>query len=240
MILNQTPPYIFQTPTLKIRRIKLQLLLQQKAIAIALPRHQIYRDARFLGAGDNKLVSITIERNRTISQPISKFEMKHPPSAHHATHISKVLNYFGLCTKAYQYEVVICNRLDVNHVMMGDYRVEMINDGMKEFPAIENWPRLVVSIPCAHVGVLIGKAGAGGSPSLVARGFSAHSSGIGEQLHIQVPNEKVGVIIGKGSETIKTYRHNLEHAFRTVRVTGDRKQIEMAREMLKEVMDQIL
>ncbi|KAI3732898.1 hypothetical protein L1987_64110 [Smallanthus sonchifolius] len=187
MILNQTPPYIIQTPTLKIQRIKLQLLLQQKAIAIALPRHQIYRDARFLGAGDNKLVSITIERNRTISQPISKFEMKHPPSAHHATHISKV----------------ICNRLDVNHVMMGDYRVEMINDGMKEFPAIEK-----------DVGVLIGKAGAGGSPSLVARGFSAHSSGIGEQLHIQVPNEKVGVIIGKGSETIKTYRHNLEHAFR--------------------------
>ncbi|KAL4587642.1 hypothetical protein LXL04_000514 [Taraxacum kok-saghyz] len=41
---------------------------------------------------------------------------------------------------------------------------------------------------------VIEEAEAGGSPSLVARGFSAHSSGgFGEQVHIQVPNEKVGV-----------------------------------------------
>ncbi|KAL8252062.1 hypothetical protein R6Q59_035755 [Mikania micrantha] len=101
---------------------------------------------------------------------------------------------------------------------------------------------------------VIAEADAGGSPSLVARGFSAHSSGFGEQFHLQVPNEKVGVIIGKGGETIKNLQtrsgariqlipqHLPEGDLskeRTVRVTGDRRQIEMAREMIKEVMDQI-
>ncbi|GJU16468.1 K homology domain-containing protein [Tanacetum coccineum] len=50
---------------------------------------------------------------------------------------------------------------------------------------------------------VIAEADAGGSPSLIARGYSMNSSGFGEQTHIQVPNEKVGVIIGKGGETIK-------------------------------------
>ncbi|PKA55960.1 hypothetical protein AXF42_Ash014632 [Apostasia shenzhenica] len=49
---------------------------------------------------------------------------------------------------------------------------------------------------------VIAEADAGGSPSLVARGFSTPQSG-GEQIEIQVPNDKVGVIIGKGGETIK-------------------------------------
>ncbi|KAK9069939.1 hypothetical protein SSX86_010337 [Deinandra increscens subsp. villosa] len=101
---------------------------------------------------------------------------------------------------------------------------------------------------------VIAEADAGGSPSLVARGFSVHSSGIGEQVHIQVPNDKVGVIIGKGGDTIKSLQTRSgariqlipqhlpegdQSKERTVRVSGDRKQIEMAREMIKEVMDQI-
>ncbi|KAK1436659.1 hypothetical protein QVD17_02441 [Tagetes erecta] len=100
---------------------------------------------------------------------------------------------------------------------------------------------------------VIAEADAGGSPSLIARGFSVHSSGIGEQLHLQVPNEKVGVIIGKGGETIKNLQTRSgariqlipqhlpegdQSKERTVRVTGDRRQIEMAKEMIKEVMDQ--
>ncbi|KAI3795355.1 hypothetical protein L1987_38007 [Smallanthus sonchifolius] len=90
-------------------------------------------------------------------------------------------------------------------------------------------------------------------PCITYRGFYAHSSGIGEQLHIQIPNEKVGVIIGKGSETIKNLQtrpgariqlipqhlpEGDQSNERTVRVTGGRKQIEMAREMIKEIMDQ--
>ncbi|KAI3512978.1 hypothetical protein L1887_20301 [Cichorium endivia] len=102
---------------------------------------------------------------------------------------------------------------------------------------------------------VIAEAEAGGSPSLVARGYSAHSSGgSGEQVHIQVPNEKVGVIIGKGGETIKNLQTRSgariqlipqhlpdgdQSRERTVRVTGDRKQIETAKELIKEVMDQI-
>ncbi|KAL4559650.1 hypothetical protein LXL04_031793 [Taraxacum kok-saghyz] len=102
---------------------------------------------------------------------------------------------------------------------------------------------------------VIAEAEAGGSPSLVARGFSAHSSGgFGEQVHIQVPNEKVGVIIGKGGETIKNLQTRSgariqlipqhlpegdQSRERTVRVTGDRKQIETAKDLIKEVMDQI-
>ncbi|KAM0066557.1 putative K domain-containing protein [Helianthus debilis subsp. tardiflorus] len=101
---------------------------------------------------------------------------------------------------------------------------------------------------------VIAEADAGGSPSLVARGFSVHSSGIGEQYHMQVPNDKVGVIIGKGGETIKNLQTRSgariqlipqhlpegdQSKERSVRITGDRKQIEMAREMIKEVMDQV-
>ncbi|XP_057975747.1 uncharacterized protein LOC131163060 isoform X2 [Malania oleifera] len=101
---------------------------------------------------------------------------------------------------------------------------------------------------------VIAEADAGGSPSLVARGFAAaQGSGAGEQIQIQVPNEKVGLIIGKGGETIKNLQTRSgariqlipqhlpegdQSKERTVRVTGDRKQIEMAREMIKEVMNQ--
>ncbi|CAL5439020.1 unnamed protein product [Camellia sinensis] len=114
---------------------------------------------------------------------------------------------------------------------------------------------------------VIAEADAGGSPSLVARGFGmVQAAGTVEQVLIQVPNEKVGVIIGKGGETIKNLQTRSgariqvlditwpcfemylipqhlpdgdQSKERTVRVAGDKKQIEMAREMIKEVMNQI-
>ncbi|KAK1323970.1 hypothetical protein QJS10_CPA02g00837 [Acorus calamus] len=100
---------------------------------------------------------------------------------------------------------------------------------------------------------VIAEADAGGSPSLVARGFSTIQTGA-EQLEIQVPNEKVGLIIGKGGETIKSLQTRSGARIqlipqhlpegdsskeRTVRVTGNKKQIDTAKEMIKEVMNQI-
>ncbi|KAK4391324.1 Far upstream element-binding protein 2 [Sesamum angolense] len=103
---------------------------------------------------------------------------------------------------------------------------------------------------------LIKDADAGGSPSLVARGFSTvQAASGGEQLEIQVPIEKVGLIIGKGGETIRNLQtrsgariqliqQNLsdgdQSRERTVRVTGNKKQIETAREMIKDVMNQTM
>lgn len=100
---------------------------------------------------------------------------------------------------------------------------------------------------------VIAEADAGGSPSLVARGFSTVQAVVGDQIEIQVPNEKVGLIIGKGGETIKNLQTRSgariqlvpqhlpagdQSKERTVRVTGDKKQIEVARDLIKEVMNQ--
>ncbi|KAG0486997.1 hypothetical protein HPP92_009092 [Vanilla planifolia] len=100
---------------------------------------------------------------------------------------------------------------------------------------------------------VIAEADAGGSPALVARGFNTPHSG-GEQTEIQVPNEKVGMIIGKGGETIKNLQtktgariqllpqHLSERdssKVRTIRITGNKKQVESAKEMIKDVMNQI-
>ncbi|WCJ34834.1 KH domain-containing protein [Euphorbia peplus] len=101
---------------------------------------------------------------------------------------------------------------------------------------------------------VIAEADAGGSPSLVARGLpSAQSAGAADQLEMQVPNEKVGLIIGRGGDTIKDLQaksgariqlipqHLPEGDVskeRTVRVTGNRKQIDIARDMIKDVMSQ--
>ncbi|KAI3675660.1 hypothetical protein L1987_85256 [Smallanthus sonchifolius] len=65
------------------------------------------------------------------------------------------------------------------------------------------------------VGVLIDKAGAGGSPSLVARGFSTHSSGIGEQLHIQmkVDDESVFVIVVRIEMSNGCKRYSNDHVW---------------------------
>ncbi|XP_073023452.1 uncharacterized protein [Primulina eburnea] len=101
---------------------------------------------------------------------------------------------------------------------------------------------------------VIAEADAGGSPSLVARGFNTvQAAGGGEQLEIQVPIEKVGIIIGKGGETIRNLQtrsgariqliqQNLSEGNqtteRTVRVSGNKKQIETATDMIKDVMNQ--
>ncbi|KAL5713263.1 hypothetical protein ACHQM5_015355 [Ranunculus cassubicifolius] len=101
---------------------------------------------------------------------------------------------------------------------------------------------------------VIAEAEAGGSPSLVARGFgTVQATGAAEQIQIPVPNEKVGLIIGKGGETIKNMQTRSgariqllpQHLSegdqtkeRTVRVTGDKKQIELARDLINEVMSQ--
>ncbi|XP_065847114.1 uncharacterized protein [Euphorbia lathyris] len=101
---------------------------------------------------------------------------------------------------------------------------------------------------------VIAEADAGGSPSLVARGLpSAQAAGVADQLEMQVPNEKVGLIIGRGGDTIKALQAKSGARIqlipqhlpegdaskeRTVRVTGNRKQIDIARDMIKEVMSQ--
>ncbi|KAJ8760553.1 hypothetical protein K2173_015220 [Erythroxylum novogranatense] len=104
------------------------------------------------------------------------------------------------------------------------------------------------------INAVIAEADAGGSPALVARGLPrAQTMGVADQLEMQVPNEKVGLIIGRGGETIKNLQAQSGARIqlipqhlpegdgskeRTVRVTGDKKQIEIAREMIKDVMNQ--
>ncbi|XP_011036258.1 PREDICTED: far upstream element-binding protein 2-like [Populus euphratica] len=105
------------------------------------------------------------------------------------------------------------------------------------------------------INAVIAEADAGGSPSLVAMGLasSAQTAGAGDQLEIPVPNEKVGLIIGRGGETIKGLQAKSGARIqlipqhlpegdgskeRTVRVTGDKRQVEMAREMIMDVMNQ--
>ncbi|XWS21972.1 hypothetical protein CRYUN_Cryun30bG0103800 [Craigia yunnanensis] len=104
------------------------------------------------------------------------------------------------------------------------------------------------------INAVIAEADAGGSPSLVARGLATtQAAGSADHIEIQVPIEKVGLIIGRGGETIKGLQtrsgariqlipQNLPEGDgskeRTVRVTGDKKQIEIAQEMIKDVMNQ--
>ncbi|KAJ6855383.1 far upstream element-binding protein 2-like isoform X2 [Populus alba x Populus x berolinensis] len=105
------------------------------------------------------------------------------------------------------------------------------------------------------INAVIAEADAGGSPSLVAMGLasSAQTAGAGDQLEIPVANEKVGLIIGRGGETIKGLQAKSGARIqlipqhlpegdgskeRTVRVTGDKRQVEMAREMIMDVMNQ--
>ncbi|KAE8734563.1 hypothetical protein F3Y22_tig00000764pilonHSYRG00331 [Hibiscus syriacus] len=104
------------------------------------------------------------------------------------------------------------------------------------------------------ISAVIAEAEAGGSPSLVVRGLATtQATGAADQIEIQVPNEKVGLIIGRGGETIKGLQTRSGARIqlipqhlpegdgskeRTVRVTGDKKQIEIAREMIKDVLNQ--
>ncbi|KFK32031.1 hypothetical protein AALP_AA6G191200 [Arabis alpina] len=103
------------------------------------------------------------------------------------------------------------------------------------------------------INAVIAEAEAGGSPALVARGHPAsHVIGIPEQLEIKVPNDKVGLIIGRGGDTIKNMQTRSgariqlipQHAEgdglkeRTVRISGDKRQIDIATGMIKDVMHQ--
>ncbi|KAL6658756.1 hypothetical protein ACP70R_002796 [Stipagrostis hirtigluma subsp. patula] len=99
---------------------------------------------------------------------------------------------------------------------------------------------------------VIAEAEAGGSPALIARGFGSGQSG-SEQFEMTVPDNKVGLIIGKGGETIKGLQtrsgariqlipqhppEGVTLTERTVRVTGNKKQIEDAKAMIKQAMNQ--
>ncbi|KAF0900798.1 hypothetical protein E2562_035295 [Oryza meyeriana var. granulata] len=99
---------------------------------------------------------------------------------------------------------------------------------------------------------VIAEADAGGSPALIARGFGSGQSG-SEQFEMLVPDNKVGLIIGKGGETIKSLQtrsgariqlipqhppEGVTLTERTVRITGNKKQIEAAKEMIKQAMSQ--
>ncbi|KAK3435959.1 hypothetical protein EUGRSUZ_C00625 [Eucalyptus grandis] len=102
---------------------------------------------------------------------------------------------------------------------------------------------------------VIAEADAGGSPALVARGIATAyaTTGPAEQIELKVPNDKVGLVIGRGGDTIKGLQTRSgariqlipqhlpegdESKERIVRVSGDRRQIEVATEMIKEVMRQ--
>lgn len=98
---------------------------------------------------------------------------------------------------------------------------------------------------------VIAEADAGNSAALVARGFSSAQPG-SEQVQIKVPNNKVGLIIGRGGETIKNLQSRTGARIqliplhlpegdtsteRTVQMTGTKKQIEAAQEMINEVIN---
>ncbi|KAI6699961.1 hypothetical protein NL676_014285 [Syzygium grande] len=101
---------------------------------------------------------------------------------------------------------------------------------------------------------VIAEADAGGSPSLVAKGIAtAQVPGSAEQIELKVPNEKVGIIIGRGGDTIKSLQTRSgariqlipqhlpegdDSKERIVRITGAKRQIDVATQMIKEVMKQ--
>ncbi|CAH2035223.1 unnamed protein product [Thlaspi arvense] len=86
---------------------------------------------------------------------------------------------------------------------------------------------------------------AGGVPALFVRG-------VPEQIEIKVPNDKVGVIIGRGGETIKNMQTKSRARIqlipheegdgskeRTVRISGDKRQIDIATALIRDVMYQV-
>ncbi|KAJ4830098.1 hypothetical protein Tsubulata_017784 [Turnera subulata] len=97
---------------------------------------------------------------------------------------------------------------------------------------------------------VIAEADVGSSGSSAAHGSNAKQSG-GEQIAIKVPNDKVGLLIGKGGETIK-YMQNKSGARmqiiplhpppgdtsneRTVYINGSKEQVEAARDLVNDVV----
>ncbi|CAM6113847.1 unnamed protein product [Calypogeia fissa] len=104
--------------------------------------------------------------------------------------------------------------------------------------------------------VIAEQAAAGGSGALVARGFGGLGPP-GDQVQIKVPNNKVGLIIGRGGETIKNLQGRSGARIqlvplqvqndgetepgateRMVTLIGSKKQTDMAHELIKEVIDE--
>ncbi|KAG7656294.1 K Homology domain type 1 superfamily [Arabidopsis suecica] len=94
------------------------------------------------------------------------------------------------------------------------------------------------------INAVIAEVEAGGVPALAARG-------VPEQMEIKVPSDKVGVIIGRGGETIKNMQTKSRARIqlipqnegdaskeRTVRISGDKRQIDIATALIKDVMYQ--
>lgn len=99
---------------------------------------------------------------------------------------------------------------------------------------------------------VLAEADAGRPPPLYGRGFNSSQSGTTE-IEMQVPNDKVGSIIGKGGQMIKDLQarsgaHILlvptesseeeDVKERTVRLTGNKQQVEAAKYMIKDVINQ--
>ncbi|KAJ3678096.1 hypothetical protein LUZ60_001899 [Juncus effusus] len=98
---------------------------------------------------------------------------------------------------------------------------------------------------------VLAEADNGGSPALVAKGYAMGSGS--EQVEIQIPSEKVGVIIGKGGQMIKDLQSRSgariqlvqqqasegeDAKERGVKIGGNRHQIEAAKSMIKDVIAQ--
>ncbi|XP_065855925.1 uncharacterized protein [Euphorbia lathyris] len=97
---------------------------------------------------------------------------------------------------------------------------------------------------------VISEADAGSSASSAVHGLNVKQSGA-EQFAVKVPNDKVGLLIGKGGETIK-YMQNKSGARmqiiplhlppgdpsteRTVYISGSEEQIEAAKELVNDVV----
>ncbi|ERN10135.1 far upstream element-binding protein 2 [Amborella trichopoda] len=100
---------------------------------------------------------------------------------------------------------------------------------------------------------VIAEAEAGGSGALAARGISSVQPDGSEQFVMKVPNNKVGLIIGKGGETIKTMQSRTGARIqviplhlppgdtsteRTVQMNGTKEQIEAAKELVNEIVNE--
>ncbi|VYS62162.1 unnamed protein product [Arabidopsis thaliana] len=137
-------------------------------------------------------------------------------------------------------------------------KIQILRDSEADPSSALRPVEIIGSVACIEsaeklISAVIAEAEAGGSPALVARGHpSTHAIGIPEQIEIKVPNDKVGLIIGRGGETIKNMQTRSgariqlipQHAEgdglkeRTVRISGDKMQIDIATDMIKDVMNQ--
>ncbi|KAJ0975049.1 hypothetical protein J5N97_017014 [Dioscorea zingiberensis] len=107
-----------------------------------------------------------------------------------------------------------------------------------------------IEVPSNKVGVLIGKAGETIKNLQVNSGAKIQITRDADAIHVL----QVGLVIGKGGETIKNLQtksgariqlipqHLPEGDLskeRTVRVTGNKRQIEVAKELIKDVLSQV-